>query len=97
MSEGISEKTIRDKIISMIKPTIKRKRSTHDKGYIYVDDKCVTKVKIPNTHSNEMNEKQLSRIATSLRLSDDDFQRLIECPLRGPEYYEILAKEIKEK
>lgn len=98
MSEikDFTEKNIRSKIINKIKPTIKRGRAPHDKGYIYLEDQIVTKVKIPNEHDDIMKHNKSQYIASNLRLSADQFNDLIECPLRGPGYYKIL-KEKEEK
>ena len=90
------EKLIRNKIISKINPNIgKNKRSKHDKGYILLDGKVVAKVKIPNSHCRTMKESKSRYIATALKLSDNEFNDLIDCPLSGPDYYKKLSEKIK--
>ena len=91
------EKTIRDKILSKIEPTIKRGRSKHQKGYIYIDGKVEAKVKIPNNHNRIMRESKSQYIATSLRLSHDEFNDLINCPISGLAYYELLRQVLKKR
>lgn len=86
------EKEIRNKIISKLEPEIKKKRSPHDKGYIRSGGKVVAKVKIPNAHSRIMHHSKSQYIATSLRLSDLQFNDLIDCPLKGSDYYNFLEK-----
>lgn len=86
------EKDIRNTILSKVKPEIRRKRSKHTKGYIYLDGKMVAKVKLPNGHNQEMKESKSKYIANDLKLEHDDFNNLIECPLRGPAYYRKLRK-----
>jgi hypothetical protein len=92
-----SEKDIRNKIISKLNPEIKKRKSSHDKGYIRSGGKVVTKVKIPNSHTRLMRKSKSQFIATALRLNDDQFNDLIDCPLKGPEYYEILKEVFLEK
>ncbi len=84
------EKEIRNKIISKVKPEIRKGRSKHAKGYIRVDGKVVTKVKIPNDHEKIMKQRKSQYIAAALRLNEDEFNALIDCPLTGPGYYELL-------
>jgi hypothetical protein len=87
-----SEKQIRDKIINKVSPEIKKGHSKHDKGYIRVEGKVVAKVKIPNAHTRIMKESKSQYIAIALRLSDEEFSSLIDCPLKGPKYYELLKE-----
>ncbi|MBW2011669.1 MAG: hypothetical protein JRI32_08550 [Deltaproteobacteria bacterium] len=88
------EKEIRNKILSKIKPVVRKGRSKHDKGYIYVDGKLETKVKIPNNHGKIMKESKSRYIAAALKLNDDEFNNLIDCPLTGPQYYDCLKSRI---
>jgi hypothetical protein len=86
------EKDIREKIISKVNPQIRKGRSKHSKGYVKVEGRVVTKVKIPNAHEKIMKESKSQYIATALRLSEDEFNSLIDCPLTGPKYYALLRK-----
>jgi hypothetical protein len=92
-----SEKEIRKKIISKINPEIPKSRSSHQKGYIYLENKCVAKVKIPNDHNKIMRQRKSQYIANALRLADDQFNSLIDCPITGPKYYEFLKEFLKGK
>ncbi len=94
---NFEEKTIRDKILSKIEPTIKKGRSKHQKGYIYIDGKVEAKVKIPNNHNRIMKESKSQYIATSLHLSHDEFNDLIDCPISGPQYFDLLRKSLEKK
>jgi hypothetical protein len=88
-----TEKQIREKLLSKIKPTILR-GSKHQKGIIYLGDLAVARVKIPNSHNRIMKPSKSQYIATSLRLEDDEFNDLIECPLTGPQYYKKLKDRV---
>ncbi len=84
------ESQIRGKILNKIKPRIQKGQSKHQKGYIYLNNILVTKVKIPNNHNRVMKSKKSQYIAKALKLEDGDFNALIDCPLTGPKYYEKL-------
>lgn len=88
-----TEKDIRNAIVRKIRPKINPGK--HDKGSIYVDGKLEAKVKIPNNHMRIMKPKKSQYIATALKLSNDDFNDLIDCPLTGPNYYRLLEKRAK--
>lgn len=89
------EKDIRDKIINKIKPKIKKGRSKHEKGYVYIGETMVCKVKIPNAHDRIMKKSKSQYMAENLHLEDDQFNALIDCPLTGPQYYDHLKKELE--
>ena len=91
------EKQIRNKIINKIDPMIRPGKSKHQKGVIEVDGKIEARVKIPNNHKRIMKESQSQYIASALRLSYDQFNDLIDCPLTGPKYYEFLKELLKPK
>ena len=61
-----SEKQIRRQIINKVNPTIKKGHSPHQKGYIYVDGKVESKVKIPNDHNRVMKNSKSKYIASSI-------------------------------
>lgn len=84
------EKEIRKQIKSKINPKIQGKRSKHQKGCIYIDDKLVAKVKLPNDHNVPMKQSKTKYIANDLKLDYDEFNQLIQCPLTGPAYYDLL-------
>ncbi len=83
------ESTIREKILAKLTPHVQKGRR-HDKAYIYLDNVLMTKVKLPNNHTRIMKESKSRYICSGLRLQPQEFNRLIDCPLRGPEYYELL-------
>jgi hypothetical protein len=89
------EKEIRKKILNKIKPQIQKSKSPHQKGKIYIGEKVEARVKIPNDHSKIMKESKSKYIASALRLSDEEFNDLIDCPITGPKYYKILANRVK--
>ena len=90
--KDFSEKDIRQSIKKKIKPRIINKRSAHNKGYIYLKGKVVAKVKIPNEHPKIMKPSKSQYIAVSLRLTEEEFNALIECTLTGAMYYNKLSK-----
>jgi len=88
------EKQIRRQIIKKIKPKIPKSRSKHAKGYIYLNGIEVSKVKIPNDHDRMMKRSKSGYTAEDLKLNPDEFNDLIECPLKGTEYYKILSERV---
>jgi len=86
------EKDIRNKIISKIKPEIRKGRGKHQKGAIYLDGKLEARVKLPNDHDKIMKRKKSQYIASTLKLQNGEFNDLIDCPLTGPRYYDLLRK-----
>lgn len=87
------EREIRKKILSKVKPkTINKKRSKHQKRYVKIQNKIITKVKLPNDHDKIMRGSKSQYIARDLKLNNKDFNRLIDCPLKGPEYYRKIEK-----
>ena len=91
------EKKIRNQIINKIKPVLRKGRSKHQKGYIYLNKKVEAKVKIPNNHDSIMKPSKTQYIASALKLKDDEFNNLIDCPLTGPKYYSILKKLVEKQ
>lgn len=87
--KSYKEKEIRNAILKKVNPRINPEK--HGKGYICIGEKVVAKVKIPNNHKKIMHQSRSKLIARDLKLDDKDFNDLIDCPLRGPEYYNILT------
>ena len=83
------EKEIRNAIINKVDPLKINKKGKHWKGSVYMDDKLITKVKIPNNHIRIMKESKSHYIAEALRLEDEQFNQLIECTMKGPAYYKL--------
>ncbi len=88
MIKDFTEKNIRNAILNKVKPKNLNK-GKHWKGYIFLNDKLISKVKLPNEHIRIMHENKSSYIAKSLRLTHDQFNELIECTLSGTDYYKI--------
>ncbi len=88
MINNFTEKEIRNKILNKVNPTITHK-GKHWKGSIYLGGILISKVKIPNEHPTIMKEKKSQYIARDLRLSDEQFNGLINCSIKGTEYYKI--------
>lgn len=88
------ESEIRNKILSKVKPQKINKKAPHWKGYICIGDKIVAKVKIPNNHNRIMHYNKSQYIARDLKLNEEDFNRLIGCPMKSTEYYQKLARHI---
>lgn len=84
------ESEIREAILNKAKPKINSKRSKHAKGLIYLGDKIVARVKIPNDHKRVMQPSKSRYIAESLRLDETEFNEFVDCSLRGNEYMSIL-------
>ena len=88
MIDDFKEKEIRNAILNKIQPK-KISKGKHWKGSIYIGDKFICKVTIPNNHDRIMHESKSQYIADSLRLLDHQFNDLVKCPLKGPAYYKI--------
>jgi len=85
------EKEVRNKIIAKVNPKIKKGRAKHSKGKIFLGNKRVATVKIPNDHARLMKSRKLSKIATQLNLSLAQLCMLIDCSMNGSSYYSHLA------
>ncbi len=85
------EKKIRNSILNKATPGRINKNGPHWKGYIYIGDKLVAKVKIPNDHPRVMKSSKSQYIARDLKLSEEQFNDFVQCTLRGSAYYEMLA------
>jgi len=88
------EKKIRKQILSKINPKIRPGKSKHQKGLIEIDGRIEARVKIPNDHNRVMKKSKSQYIASSLRISHVQFNDLIDCPLKGPQYYRLLKEKI---
>lgn len=95
MNSGINnfnENEIRKAILNKAPLKKINKKSKHWKGYIYIDDVLVGKVKIPNNHKRVMKSSKSTFIARDLSLSDDEFNEFVECTLSSSEYISIIKK-----
>jgi len=87
-----NESDIRNAILTKAKPKIKSKRSKHDKGLIYLKDKVVGRVKIPNAHNRIMNPSKSKYIANDLRLTEGEFNEFVDCTLKSRDYFILLKR-----
>lgn len=87
-----SEKEVRKAILTKINPTIKSKKAKHWSGKIYVDDVYLSTVKIPNSHKKVFGPSKAKNVANQLVISQDQYNKLIECTLSGDDYYEFQSK-----
>lgn len=62
----------------------------HDKINIYVDGKFQARVKLPNSHPKLFPDSKLKKTAESLMLSMQELFNLLDCPMSGPEYLNLL-------
>lgn len=92
--KSYKEKEIRNAILKKVNPGKIEKFRKHERGYIYIGKKVVAKIKIPNEHKKIMHQSKSKFIARDLKLNDEDFNNLIDCPLKGPEYYTILTQAV---
>ncbi len=90
--KNYTERIIRSRILSKIKPRKINKKARHWKGYIFIDKKVIAKVKIPNEHRRIIHHNKSQYIARDLKLTHKDFNRLVDCPMKKSEYYQKLAK-----
>lgn len=90
--KNYTERIIRSRILSKVTPGKINKKPKHWKGYIFIDNKLITKVKIPNDHMRIMRHNKSQYVARDLKLTSKDFNRLIDCPMKRSEYYQKLAK-----
>lgn len=87
------ELEIRRSILNKVDPKITSK-GDHWKGTIYHKEKLVGKVKIPNHHQKVMKASKSKHIAEALCLDSEQFNKLIECTLSGPEYYKLMDNQL---
>jgi len=88
------EKDIHDSLHKKLKPKIFGKRAKHKKGHILKDGKKITVVKIPNNHNRVIHNSKTKYIALALFLNEEEFESLIDCPLTGPQYFDLINNRI---
>jgi hypothetical protein len=72
-----------------------REAETHHRYFIYwtLDGKK-TAVKTHTSHgAKEIDDSLISKMARQCHLSSSEFRRLVECPLKQPEYEKILLDQ----
>jgi len=89
-----SEKDIRQAVLRKANPRKINKTGKHWKGYIFIRDILVTKVKIPNNHNRVMKPSKSQYVCRDLRLNPDQFNNFVSCIMSGREYYKHLKSQL---
>lgn len=89
-----TEKHIRHAVLTKANPEKINKSGKHWKGYVFIEDVLVTKVKIPNNHNRIMKSSKSQYISQDLRLSFSQFNSFVDCSMTGPEYRRFLKTQI---
>ena len=92
-----SESEINSKIkskVSKVRIPGRKKRGPHPTFAISLNGKIVRKVKVPNDHDRLFSEAKSEKIAQALKLTYEEYNKLIECSLTRTGYYEILAARL---
>ena len=87
LDEGIARKLD-------LEPTKKRRRSPHPVYWYVLDDRKVLRVTLPNRHggSGSISTGFLQQIKKSLRLTNRQFEDLVNCPLTVEKYEQIVRE-----
>ena len=97
MKSKYTEKHVHSVLVSKLKnvsPGTKLVNGDHAKINICVDGRFEARVKLPNTHNKLFTDSKLKKVANSLALSMPELFKLLDCPMSGPEYLDILRKNI---
>lgn len=87
-----TEKHIRSKILSKIKPEIQKRNSPHDIGLVVLDNKLITKVKIPNGHNSDFDKNKAKKLAKMMCVDSKMYNGIMDCPIKNRQYYEHIRK-----
>lgn len=90
---SFQEKQIRSAILNKVDPDKINKNGPHWKGYIYVNGKLITKVKIPNSHKRLFHSNKAKYLVRDLKIEDEEYNQLVNCTLSGSDYYQILHNQ----
>lgn len=93
--KSFQEGDVRKSILRKVSPKKIKKNGKHWKGYVYLENKLVTKVKIPNDHNRPFNSTKGSYVARDLKISEEKYNELVACTLTGPSYYELLKENLR--
>ncbi len=85
-----TERHIRGKILTKVDPKIRNRRSPHWIGEIVVNGILISTVKIPNTNNKEFRIHKAKKLARSLCVDADQYNDLMDCPMRKKHYYQHL-------
>jgi len=89
-----SEKEIRQAVLQKANPKNINKSGKHWKGYIFIGDTLVSKIKIPNNHNRVMKPSKSQYICRDLRLEPNQFNNFVDCNMTGSEYYRYLNSQL---
>jgi len=64
-------------------------------GWYYLDGRKTIRFKVPKGRG-DITPGYQKAIENSSRLSNNDFERLIDCPMKGPEYANMM-KELRNR
>ena len=84
-----SQKEIRKAILKKARPDGIRKGGPHWTGWVRVDERLVTFVKVPNEHRDPLSPGAANQLAKELRLSHSEYNRFVDCKLKRDGYLEI--------
>ena len=90
---NFSEKQINKAILKKACPKDINKGGAHWVGDIYVDDKLVRFVTIPNPHTRIMGKNSQSRLAKQLNLTNSEYKEFVKCSLSKKEYFKLLKEK----
>lgn len=81
------------------KLSISFRDGTERTGWYYFGNKKVLRVTIPKEHggSSSLSPKVAKRVINSLRLTNEGFDKLYECPMSGADYKGIVSNLISQK
>ena len=79
-----------------LEPTRKKRRSPHPVFWYVLDDKKVLRITLPNQHggSGSLSTGFIKQVQNSFRLSTQQFEALVECPLSAEEFETILRRKL---
>ena len=87
-----TEKQVRRAILNKIDPNIKSTKAKHWSGKIYLNEKYLTTVKIPNSHKKDFGRGKAKNVARQLLITEEQYNELIECTFSGSDYYSYQEK-----
>jgi len=87
MSKGINkftEKEIHKSITSKVPGELFQKRTSDPKMIVEIGGKKIFTMRIPNDHAGSyLSPKESKRIAQSLKLENDEYNKLIKCNMKS--------------
>lgn len=72
-------------------------RSSSEKyGYYLIDGKRAFKVSSKARWKGGVGKGRLSSLRAYLKLSQEEFKQLCECPMSGPDYHDLIKNRIQD-